>query len=64
MEAVPLQQMSVGQLAALVDRSWDQRRDVQAQVERLLPSLQERARETNRIAVDLLRGCSTARRAA
>lgn len=50
----PLQRVNAGQLIAHIDRSWDLRTNLQARIDRVLPSLQERARETNRIAVRLL----------
>jgi polysaccharide pyruvyl transferase CsaB len=50
----PMQRVNAGQLIAYIDRSWDFRRDLQARIDRTLPALQERARETNRIAVRLL----------
>jgi polysaccharide pyruvyl transferase CsaB len=51
----PLQQVNAGRLIAHIDRSWDLHADLQARIDRALPSLQERARETNKIAVRLLR---------
>jgi polysaccharide pyruvyl transferase CsaB len=51
----PLQQVNAGRLIAHIDRSWDLHADLQARINRALPPLQERARETNRIAVRLLR---------
>jgi len=53
---VPLvQHMGAGQLIARIDRSWDQREQLRAQVNVHLPSLRERARATNRLLVDVLR---------
>lgn len=54
MKSMPLQNMNAGQLIAHVDRSWDLREAIQERVDETLPSLQERARENNRIAVQLL----------
>jgi polysaccharide pyruvyl transferase CsaB len=51
----PLQQVNAGRLMAHIDRSWDLHADLQARIDRALPPLQERARETNKIAVRLLR---------
>jgi polysaccharide pyruvyl transferase CsaB len=51
----PLQQVNAGRLIAHIDRSWDLHADLQARIDRALPPLQERARETNKIAVRLLR---------
>jgi hypothetical protein len=50
----PLQQVNAGRLIAHIDRSWDLHADLQARIDRALPPLQERARETNKIAVRLL----------
>jgi len=50
----PLQQVNAGRLIAHIDRSWDLHADLQGRIDRALPGLQERARETNRIAVRLL----------
>lgn len=51
-----LQQVNAGQLIAYIDRSWDFRRDLQTRIAQALPGIQERARENNRIAVQLLTG--------
>jgi multidrug efflux pump subunit AcrA (membrane-fusion protein) len=50
----PMQRVNAGQLIAYIDRSWDSQRDLQARIDQVLPELQERARETGRIAVRLL----------
>ena len=50
----PLKQVSAGRLLAYIDHSWDHRRSIHEQIVRLVPSLQERARQNNRIAVELL----------
>jgi len=55
----PLKQVNAGQLIAYIDRWWDLRRNLQAQLERSVPAIQERARRTNEIAMHLL----TSRRA-
>jgi polysaccharide pyruvyl transferase CsaB len=54
MPTPPLQQVNAGRLIAHIDRSWDLHADLQARIDRALPRLQERARETNKIAVRLL----------
>ncbi|WP_240806752.1 polysaccharide pyruvyl transferase family protein [Polyangium spumosum] len=54
METPPLGTISAGQLIARLDRSWDTRHETRAKIRRLLPALQDRARETNRMIVDLL----------
>jgi polysaccharide pyruvyl transferase CsaB len=53
--AAPMQRINPGQLIAHVDRSWDERRRLRDHIDRYLPGIQERARESNRIAVELLR---------
>jgi polysaccharide pyruvyl transferase CsaB len=50
----PLQQVKAGQLIAHIDRWWDMRSELQARIDKILPSLQERASETNKLAVRLL----------
>jgi polysaccharide pyruvyl transferase CsaB len=52
--APPMQQVNPGRLIAYIDRSWDQRREIQAHIANLLPPLQERARESNRLLLSLL----------
>jgi polysaccharide pyruvyl transferase CsaB len=50
----PLQRVKAGQLIAHIDRWWDMRSEIQARIDKVLPSLQDRASETNHIAVQLL----------
>ena len=50
----PLVQVDAGRLIAHIDHAWDRKRTVQSRIRRALPALQERARETNEIAVRLL----------
>lgn len=50
----PLPDLNTGTLCAFIDRSWDTRRTIEKRLEERVPPLQERARETNRILVDLL----------
>ena len=54
MESPPLTEVNAGRLIAHIDRSWDLRGMLQARLDRGVPGLQERARRTNEIAVDLL----------
>lgn len=54
MPTPPLQQVNAGQLIAHVDRWWDMRSRLQTCIDEVLPSLQERASETSKIAVRLL----------
>lgn len=55
-ETPPLGSFSIGQLIARIDRSWDFRKEITHRIGERLPALQARARETNRIIVELLRG--------
>lgn len=54
MPMVPLQRLDAGRLIAHLDRSWDLRSEIQAKIDRVLPGLQARARETHNMAVRLL----------
>jgi polysaccharide pyruvyl transferase WcaK-like protein len=49
-----IKQVNSGQIIAHIDRSWDFRDDIQAKITQVLPALQSSARETNKIAVQLL----------
>jgi polysaccharide pyruvyl transferase WcaK-like protein len=49
-----VQRINAGQLIAHLDRSLDTRRDLVTRIEARLPELIERARTTNRLAVQLL----------
>jgi polysaccharide pyruvyl transferase WcaK-like protein len=50
----PAKQVNAGQLIAHIDRMWDLRNRLQGQINSALPLLQERARQTHDIAVQLL----------
>lgn len=52
----PLELVNSGRLIAHIDRSWDQREEIKRQIGARLPELKGRARETNKIAVKILRG--------
>jgi len=52
----PLELVNSGRLIAHIDRSWDQREEIKRQIGARLPELKSRARETNKIAVKILRG--------
>ncbi len=54
MDMPPLSDVNSGRLIAAIDRSWDRQNKIRKQVQHMLPALQERARETNRLLVDLL----------
>ncbi len=50
----PLSLVSAGRLIAYIDQSWDEREELRARINQLLPRLRERALENNRLAVGLL----------
>jgi polysaccharide pyruvyl transferase WcaK-like protein len=52
--APPMKLVNPGRLIAHIDESFDRRRSLRTTQAKALPALQERARETNRIAVRLL----------
>ena len=52
----PMSSVNAGRLLSYIDRYWDARDEMRAKVQAALPSIKERARENNRIAVRLLRG--------
>jgi polysaccharide pyruvyl transferase CsaB len=54
MESPPLHLVNAGRLIAHIDQSWDRRRSLQARIQRALPELQRRARQTQALAVHLL----------
>ncbi len=54
--APPLNLVNPGRLIAYVDESWDRRRSMRTRIAETLPPLQERARETHRMALALLTG--------
>ena len=54
--APPLNLVNPGRLIAYLDESWDRRRSMLTRISETLPALQERARETHRIALELLTG--------
>jgi polysaccharide pyruvyl transferase WcaK-like protein len=51
-----LDQMNAGQLLSHVDRTWDFRSDFRPRIEGVLHGLQTRARETNRLLLDVIAG--------
>ncbi|HEU5401454.1 MAG TPA: polysaccharide pyruvyl transferase family protein [Terriglobales bacterium] len=53
-ETPPLGTFSIGQLIASIDRSWDTRKEITRSIGERLPQLQGRARESNRLIVELL----------
>jgi polysaccharide pyruvyl transferase CsaB len=52
----PLKHVTTGRLIAHLDRCWDTQQALRDRIARNLPELQERARLTNRIVVDILSG--------
>ncbi len=62
MDMPPLHLVNAGRLLAHIDYSWDTRDQIRSQIDRWLLTLQERARETNRLAIDLLKRLRTSRR--
>ena len=51
----PLNLVNPGRLCAHLDESWDARKSLKAQLAKSVPELQERSRQTIKIAVDLLK---------
>jgi hypothetical protein len=51
-----LKHVTTGRLIAHLDRCWDTQQALRDRIARNLPELQERARLTNRIVVDILSG--------
>jgi polysaccharide pyruvyl transferase CsaB len=60
-DAPSLGNVTSGQLIAQIDRAWDERTAIRAQIAQRLPDLQARAKETNRMLVDLLKNEFTRR---
>jgi polysaccharide pyruvyl transferase WcaK-like protein len=54
MEMPPLAHFNAGQLIARLDRTWDRQDVIRRQIQEVLPELKERARETNKLLVELL----------
>jgi polysaccharide pyruvyl transferase WcaK-like protein len=52
--APPLNLVNPGRLIAHLDESWDKRRSLKAQLAKTVPVLQERSRQTMKIAAQLL----------
>jgi polysaccharide pyruvyl transferase WcaK-like protein len=53
--APPLNLVNPGRLIAHLDESWDQRRSLKTQLTKSVPVLQERSRETIKIALGLIK---------
>ena len=56
MPAPPLNLVNPGRLIAYLDDSWDRRRSMRTRIAETLPGLQERARETHRLLLEVLTG--------
>jgi polysaccharide pyruvyl transferase CsaB len=54
--APPLNLVNPGRLIAYLDDSWDRRRSMRTRIAEALPGLQERARETHRLLLEVLTG--------
>ena len=54
--APPLNLVNAGRLIAYLDDSWDRRRSMRTRIAESLPALQERARETHRLLLEVLTG--------
>lgn len=57
MEMPLVHDVNSGRLIAIIDRSWDLRADSRERIQRSLPALQQRARHTHRLLLDLLASC-------
>jgi len=58
-EEPPLGVVGIGQLIARIDHSWDARKSIRQNIETRLPALQDRARQTNRLILELLENEAT-----
>jgi hypothetical protein len=54
METPPLESIGIGQLIARIDRSWDNRATLRAELRERVPALRARALRTNELLLDLL----------
>jgi len=52
--APPLKLVNAGRLIAYLDQCWDGRREMRERISEGLPALKERAKETHRLAMELL----------
>jgi polysaccharide pyruvyl transferase CsaB len=58
----PLKEVTTGRLIAHVDRCWDQEQSLRERMQRKLPVLQQRARETHKIVMEVLGETKAGRR--
>jgi polysaccharide pyruvyl transferase CsaB len=56
METPPLSGTGVGQLIGRIDRKWDTRGEMRAKIAERVPVLKRRAKRTNELLLDMLRG--------
>jgi polysaccharide pyruvyl transferase WcaK-like protein len=61
LDAPAFRHVTVGQLLAYIDGSWDERQDVRSLIDKGMPSLRERAVETFRLALETLKQGSAGR---
>jgi polysaccharide pyruvyl transferase CsaB len=61
MDAPPLGSIGIGQLIATIDRSWDTRAEIREKINRRLPALKDRAKQTNHLLLSLAGKLVTAR---
>jgi polysaccharide pyruvyl transferase CsaB len=54
MEMPALENVTAGHLLATIDRSWDERRKISGEIAERFPRLQQMARETHRLLVELI----------
>jgi len=54
MQTPPLGSIGIGQLIARIDRSWDARGEIRAQIHERVPVLRARAEQTNKLLLALL----------
>jgi hypothetical protein len=55
----PLNLVNPGRLIAHLDESWDRRRSMHRKIIEAMPALQERSKQTHRLALELLTGEKT-----
>lgn len=58
MSIPPVQVVNAGRIITHIDKSWDNREEIQVRISNALPEMQAQARRTNELAVDLLRRTS------
>jgi polysaccharide pyruvyl transferase CsaB len=56
MDMPPIQLVNAGRLIAHIDQSWDSRDSLRSRIKRFLPALQQRALQTNDVALSILQG--------